>query len=222
MNRKILIVCMVAMLILSGCGMKSVFINEPTEQEFETIGFVIEEYEIEKRNPEYYSQIANIRPAKNKPELLRKYGLCNDYKNMGLALAWKIDHNDDTKNEKIHVVLGYKGYGTSYSCSDDMLDEKIEEISKVIDNINTESGMQIEFDSWFSVFLTDFYALLTEEEIIRLSQEGCFLIDYVGSNEVEHDGVDFNTPEGVDIFIEMYGDSFVQCIDGKELVDYTK
>ena len=63
---------------------------------------------------------------------------------------------------------------------------------------------------------------LTENEILSLTNQGKLSVDYIGSYMVNSKDLDLTTPEGVDVYIELFGDGYVQCVDGKDIKDYTK
>lgn len=203
MKRRILVISILLILFLSGCE-KNVFINEPTEPR--TIGFVLEEFTIESSNPEYYSKIADLFKFKY-PEILEDKEEWEKYGYAARALSWKLDQNIDNPNMKYHVVLEF--------FSENSIDVEIEKI-------NENYNMDFNVRDWFDMEYGDYYTILSREEVIALGNSKKFFVWYVGSGEGDYNKVDVTTEEGLAEFVELYGDGYVQCIEGKEIINYIK
>ena len=210
MKKIVLMVCIFVMLCQVGCG-KNVFINE---SEDDTLEFVLEEIEISSNNSDDYSKIAVIQDRKNEPELMHYDSSYSKYGRASAALIWKLERNNDS-DEKIHVIVSCEMWNLS--------DDEIEgELTKVITEFNSNQNMEINDKDWKYLECSRFYARLSEKEILGLANQGDFRIMYIGSNNVDYKDLDLTTPEGVDVYIELFGDGYVQCVNGKEIKDYTE
>lgn len=217
--KKILALGMVIMLCLSGCGIKDIFITTPSKEEQPTLGMVLEECEIKSDNSEYYSKIAIIQQTSKESEMLNELYDDTSYGSVGIALRWKIKHSK-IPNEKLHVVVEYCEDEIWY---DNSQPEKFrEEVGKLITEINNKSDINYNFENWVYFCPNAFYTIMTAEEILNLGTDDNFRIEYVGSNNANPENLDMDTTEGVDVYVELYGDGYVQCIEGKEVIDYTK
>ena len=205
MIRKIFIVGVIAILLLCGCE-RNIFINEIETPK--TMGFVMEEIEVENNNPEFYSKIAILNNF-NYPTMLDYKDEWEKYGFVGASLAWKLERNKENLDEKYHVCVQYFG--------DSMDDEQLNlYMDKAIEEINNKDDIYLDVNEWSSMG-HDYYCILTREEIIALGNSGCFLLWYVGSGEGEYGNIDTSTIEGVDMFVELYGDHYVRCIEGKQI-----
>lgn len=210
MKKVLVVICIV--MVLCQCGCRGFFLNE--EKESETKGFVIEEIDVESENPVLYSKIAVIDNTAKYPELMIYDESYAKYGSSGVALIWKLERNSNG-NEKIHVIVN----AVSLNLSDE---EIITEIERLITELNSEKDMEINTNEWEYLGYSRFYCMLTENEILSLANQGKLSVDYIGSYMVDSKDLDLTTPEGVDVYIELFGDGYVQCIDGKDIKDYTK
>lgn len=210
MKKVLVVICIVMM--LCQCGCRGFFLNE--EKERETKGFVTEEIDVESENPVLYSKIAVIDNSAKYPELMRYDESYAKYGSAGVALIWKLERNSK-ENEKIHVIVN----AVSLNLSDE---EIITEVEKIIAELNLEKNMEINTSEWEYLGYSRFYCMLTENEILSLTNQGKLSVDYIGSYMVNSKDLDLTTPEGVDVYIELFGDGYVQCVDGKDIKDYTK
>ena len=208
MIRKIFLARAIAILLLCGCE-KNIFINEIETPK--TIGFVMEEIEVENNNPEYYSKIAILNNFIY-PTMLDYKEEWEQFGYVGNSLSWKLERNETNTDEKFHVVLQYLGDGVNSEQPKMFVDKAIEEI-------NNKNDLYIDVNEW-SYIGHDYYCILSREEIIALGNSGCFLLWYVGSGEGEYGNIDTSTIEGVDMFVELYGDHYVRCIEGKQIKGY--
>ena len=100
MKKIVLVICIIMM--LCQCGCRGVFLNE--EKESETLGFIIEEIDIESANSALYSKIAVIDNPAKYPESMKYDASYAKYGSAGAALIWKLERNSND-NEKIHVIV---------------------------------------------------------------------------------------------------------------------
>lgn len=207
MKRKTIFTSVILIFVLCGCG-KNIFINETKEPE--TKGFIQTEYVIENNNQEYYSKIADLKNIKY-PKMLEEM---TEYKygSVGPSLTWKLDCNIDNPDEKYHVIVQY------YEEFDESVNYEQIYIYMIerIDEINEECNLNLNVKEWVKLEF-DYYCILTREEIKALGTSGQFFVWYVGSGDGEYTTLDTSTYEGVSAFVELYGDGYVQCIDGKEI-----
>ena len=208
MIRKIFLAGAIAILLLCGCE-KNIFINEIETPK--TIGFVMEEIEVENNNPEFYSKIAILNNFIY-PTMLDYKEEWEQFGYVGNSLSWKLERNETNTDEKFHVVLQYLGDGVNSEQPKMFVDKAIEEI-------NNKNDLYIDVNEW-SYIGHDYYCILSREEIIALGNSGCFLLWYVGSGEGEYGNIDTSTIEGVDKFVELSGDHYVRCIEGKQIKGY--
>lgn len=210
MIKRFLFICTVMMLCMCGCE-KNEFVNET--EEHRTIGFVMNEIDVENSNLEYYSKFACLNNISYPKELNYK-DAWEQYGNIGGALAWKLDQNIDNPNARFHVYLQYFGDNVDS-------DQKKIYIDKAINEINNEKGLNLDVDKW-SFVEDNYYCILSREEIIAIGNREDFFVWYIGSGEGDYNKFNISTLEDVDRFVELYGDGYVQCIKGKEIQESWK
>ena len=207
MKKSLILLTIILIFALCGCDKKEE-INKNGK-----IGFVVSVEDINNNNPNYYAQVATLRSVSVKPDLLKykeewetKYGMVAE------ALAWKLDRTEVDSNTLFHVAVICTTLDNDETAYEDM--------NKAIDEINATYGLNIDTSDWVEMCI-DYYCVLTREELLALTHNK-FIARYIGSGEGDMKKMDISTPEGVDTYIELYGDGFVQKIEGKEIKNYTK
>ena len=179
------------------------------------LGFVVDVVQINVDDEDYYSQVAELNNIENSPSALKyKEEWEEKYGKVRPALAWKLERSERNPEAKWHVIMTL---AEGESGSEEEIKKQIEEKVK---SINEQCGSNIDTTKWTDVLL-GYYCVVTEEELFILTNNG-FYASLVGSGESDYRKMDLNTEEGADIFVELYGDGYVQYIDGKEIKDYTK
>lgn len=209
MRKIVLAIIFLLTIVLNGCSSTS------TESTSSEVGFVMYTESIENGDSDYYSKIAILNNIENKPDLLKyKEEWAIKYGNVKPALAWKLDRNEINEEDKLHVEVIYME-GESGTA-----EEIWPSIVMKVKELNELNGCQIDTSKW-TLASMGYYCVLTKAELLLLTNNG-FMGGYVGSGEGDYKKMDINTPVGVDIYVELYGDYIVQYIDGKEIKDYTK
>lgn len=148
----------------------------------------------------YYEEDAYKKEINNH----RPYGYKYTYVS---TLALKMELNKDNPDMLYHIVV--------FNWKQDEINTR-----DIVDQINAEKGMNLNMDDWFQ-FCDDegfwhdikYYYIFTVEEVNALAEAGltCY---YVGSGEGSEEEANWDTPEGLDIYCELYGDDYVQYREG--------
>ena len=181
------------------------------EEQKRNVVWISDEFDVDDK--ELYSKIAVVSLVTITPKELRKsFDEIKQHENILDGLFWKLKKYSNDKDEKYHVAIQYLNY----------LGE-IETIvtPEYIEKVNEEYGLKLNIDDWicFEEGIMDnkyYYYTFTADEIYALSDSGIWCY-YVGSGEGNMEDIDYNTPEGIETYFELYGDGIVQYKKGMEV-----
>ena len=206
MNKKI-ICCIVigVMIVCTACN----------KEQKRNVVWISEEFDVVDK--ELYPKIAVVSLVTITPEELQRSNEdVRQYGNILDGLVWKLKRYSEDKDKKYHVAIEYENYDT-----DTVTFTETFVTAEYIEKVNEKYGLNLNIDDWicFEEEIMDnkyYYYTFTAEEIFALSDSGicCY---YIGSGEGNMEDIDYNTPEGIETYFELYGDGIVQYKKGMEV-----
>lgn len=130
------------------------------------------------------------------------------------VLTYMMVNNIDDEDKQYHVLLWYWGMNDITNRADGLMTQDI------VDEINEKYNRDFQLDEWVQIqeaLTYYYYGVFTADEILDLADFG-IKCHYVGSGEGNIEDVNFNTPEGMLEFCELYGDiGVIQYKKGQKL-----
>ena len=138
--------------------------------------------------------------------------------NIGSALALKLKYSNN-KSQKFDVVMYNRNKEVSFEQIIDDVNNTLNDIIDIsmISKVKIKNGRNENSNNEYYIIKNMYFAKINAEQIIALADKGIELL-YVGSGVGSVRDMNWDTPEGINVFCELNGDMMI--FEGDDIVCY--